>query len=187
MPRNSPRSVSSAPDLHPLTKAQRQQVAIRRSQAWEHQHKAGLTDAARETWCAQHTHEVFARRSPTGQSNRTSLTQARQGDFPLLMAYFSDLAGQADEARKWYQRDEIGLSQSESLDDTPETRRREIYLLREACSQKNLPYPAYPLAIARNRRWLEDGRTTLEELTPRELFSLKVTVRSKAKTRAPQP
>jgi hypothetical protein len=181
------RTASSAPDRNPLTKQQRQQVAIRRGQAFDHQARLGLTDLPRETWCAQNTHQVFARRSPTGTSARTSLTQAVQADFALLMAYFSELAGQEDEARKWYQRDELGLTQSEDLNDTPTTRGRELFLLREHCEEKGVPFPAYPLAIARNRRWLPTADSTLQDLPAQQLFSLKVTVKSKAKPRAPQP
>ncbi len=182
------RTASHFPDRHPLTKQQRQQVAIRRGQAYANQYALSLTGLCRETWCAQHTNEVFSRRSPTGHSSRTSLTQATQGDFALLMAYFSDLAGLADDARRWYQRDELGLTQDEQENDTPETRRREIYLLRELCEQRSLPFPAYPLAIARNRRWLEGENPALEDLTAHRLFSLKITIKSKAKARpTPQP
>jgi hypothetical protein len=181
------RTASSAPDRNPLTKQQRQQVAIRRGQAFDHQARLGLTDLPRETWCAQNTHQVFARRSPTGISTRTSLTQAVQADFALLMGIFSELAGQETESRKWYQRDELGLTQTEDLNDTPDTRARELHLLRETCELKRVPFPAYPLAIARQRRWLPTETTTLHDLPAQQLFSLKVTVKSKAKPRAPQP
>ncbi len=181
------RIASAFPDRNPLTKQQRQQVAIRRGQAYDHQSRLSLTDLPRETWCAQHTHEIFARRSPTGNSSRTSLTQAVQADFALLMAYFSELAGQEEESRKWYQRDELGLTQSEDLNDTPTTRGRELFLLREECAKKCVPFPWYPLAIARQRRWLPTETSTLQDLPAQQLFSLKITVKSKAKPRASQP
>ena len=181
------RTASADPDRHPLTKQQRQQVAIRRGQAYDNQSRLGLTETPRESWCAQHTHEVFARRSPTGHSSRTSLTQAVQADFALLMAYFSELAGQEDQARHWYQRDELGLTQTIADNDTPTTRGREIHLLREECEHKGVPFPAYPLAIARQRRWLPTASATLEDLSAHQLFSLKVTVKSKTKSHTPQP
>lgn len=172
--------------LRPLTKAQRQQVAVLRSKAYARQRSLDLAPDPAPVWNARETQSVFARKS--GQrTSRTSLTQANQGDFALLMGHFAELAGDQTQAARWYKRDETGLTQTADLNDTPEARRREIYLLREECTKKNLPFPLYPEAIARNRKWFETGRTTLEELTPHELFTLKVTVKSKAKARAPQP
>lgn len=156
---------TSTPSFAPLTKAQRAQVATLRARAFARQHRLGLVDQPIETWNAHQTHHVFARKTGP-QTKRTSLLQATQNDFALLMAHFNELAGHQQEADHWYRRDETGNSQSTLPDDTPEARRRELYLLRQECETKNLPFPGYPLAIARNRHWFETGRTTLEELTP---------------------
>jgi hypothetical protein len=171
--------------LRPLTKAQRQQVAILRSKAYAQQRGLDLAVEPAPVWNARETKSVFVRKTGP-RTSRTSLTQATQGDFALLMAHFSELAGDHAQADRWYKRDESGLTQGTEINDTPETRRREIYLLREECEKKHLPFPAYPLAIARNRRWITEPAPSLENLTAHQLFSLKVTVKAKAKTSAPQ-
>lgn len=154
-----------------LTSEQVRGLAILRSKAHQHQRHHGLTDLDAATWNAREMALAF--RDKNGQQDaRTSLSQATQNDYAALRAWFHALNGEEAEAEVWRRKDTSGLTATSAPQDTPESRRQQIHLLRETCQEYDLAFPQYPLGVARKMNpteWHE-----LEDVPAAQLHGIRI-------------
>ncbi len=109
------------------------------------QSKLGLADGKAKDWISAQQATCFE--TIDGRPGRTSLSHARQLDFPHFMGWFCKLAGREAEALYWEKRCAPILDAPVKEDGTVETRedrRQAMNRVREKCADWGLDFPGYP-------------------------------------------
>lgn len=103
----------------PLTKQQKGVVCRLAAQAWEHQGRPGFADQVADLpdclkLSKQEASELWRQEQTKKACGVSSLRCAGQGDFCLIMAQFSGLAGRMDQAEYWLGR-EVGNPERQAI------------------------------------------------------------------------
>lgn len=158
--------------MKPLTRKQKSVLCDLANQAFAAQEKWGQvtvpTGIARSRVIAdwRHTKQIEA----VGIS---SLTSCDQRHYNRLLTMFAHLAGRSADAFR-----------SSMLDDAPgqpagesESLRQALWHLKTNCEEYGFAYPAWPLAIARDKF----RARALEDLSPKQVWQLVFSVRTRGR------
>lgn len=151
--------------MRPLSRRQKAEVCMLARRAWEARPEeqeewrgglnAGLSESA--------LFRAWRREQQQSACGMTSLTTCLQeADFPRLMAHFSTLAGDAQQAGYWLER---------LLEDG---RNRALHVLKRETERFDLAWPGYPGAIC-GRQY----KCGLGAATEKQLWCLVYTVRNR--------
>ncbi len=149
--------------MQALSKKQKAEICILARKAWDAgaglDWKGGINEGVSNTALFR----AWRREQQQSACGMASLTTCLQdADFPRLMAHFSTLAGEHDQAGYWLER---------LLEDG---RNRTLHILKRECSRFDLAWPGYPGSICRRQY-----KCGLGAASEKQLWALVYTVRNR--------